>query len=126
MQRQGIWPDVKRAWVLVQAEKEDLGAVANDILKLNVGWRDAYNGVIRADLVEGDYNIVVSLYARDGGQLAHIEERINGVEGVAAAVSLPVQGHFPPATHDTHGYISDYEAELVDPAAGPQGFNAWG
>jgi hypothetical protein len=76
MQQTGIWPDVKRAWVLVQANSEDLSAVADEILKLNVGWRDAYNGVIRADLVEGEFNIVVPLYTRDDGQMAHIEEQI--------------------------------------------------
>lgn len=126
MQQPGIWPDVKRAWVLVQADSEDPSAVANEILKLNVGWRDAYNGVIRADLVEGEYNIVVPLYTRDDSQMAYIEEQINGVGGVMEAVFLQVQGHVPPAAHDTHGYISDREAELVDPPAGPRDFNAWG
>jgi hypothetical protein len=126
MQQSHIWPGVKRAWVLVQADREDLGSVAHDILDLNKGWRDPYNGVIRADIVTGDFNIVASLYTRDDGQMRRIEEQIKGIEGVVAATFLLVQQHFPPAAHATHGYISDHEAKLVDPVAGPQGVNAWG
>ena len=126
MQKSDISPDVKRAWVLVQVDKEDLGTVASDILKLNEGWRDAYNGVVGADVVEGDFNILVYLYTKDNAQMTRIGERIKGVEGVAAATFLPVQGHFPPAADDTGSYISDYGGDLIDPEAGPQGVNPWG
>jgi hypothetical protein len=129
MQQLDIWFDVRRAWVLIKV-KDDPGAVANRILGLNEGWRDAYHGVIRADVIERNapYHIVVSLYvkANDDDRMGYIHERIAGVEGVSEAVLLPVQTHYPVPPHDTHGYISDEEARMVDPVAGPQGINAWG
>jgi hypothetical protein len=126
MPQLNIWPDVKRAWVLVQVKEGDPGALARSIIGLNAKWRDAYNAVIRADVVTGEHNIVVSVFARNDEQLRYIEGEISAISGENSTTTLRVEQHIPEAPHATQGYISDDEAKMVDPAAGPMGVNAWG
>jgi hypothetical protein len=141
MPKDPIYPPVIRAWVLVTAP-ENPQAVAAGIYGLNQteskernrgAWRDAYNGVVRAAVVQGDgteFNVVAAVFARNEDEMGFILEQIGAVSGVSSTARLTMSAdpshHYPDPPHAGPGYITDEEAEKVDPPAGPCDFNAWG
>lgn len=98
-----------RAWVLVKATQaqdvaedlyEDLGHVGGDSFV-----------VVRADVVDFDYNIVIPVDAESQDMLDKVHGMIKDRSGVEETVILKVDKHFPDPPHDAHGYITQQEAK---------------
>ena len=119
-----------RAWVLVEAEPAQEVAVG---LYKELGHKgDDSFVVVRADVVDFDYNIIVPVDAESENALSDVVEQIRGMDGVNETVIVRVKEHVPYPPHDAHGYITAQEAEAgqetVEPGrqgASP-GFNAFG
>jgi hypothetical protein len=98
-----------RAWVLVQAEPAQ--RVAEGIYKeLGHEGGDSFV-VVRADVVDYSYNIVIPVDAESQDRLYQVHDMIRGHPGVRETVILEVKMHVPYPPHDAHGYITPQEAE---------------
>ena len=98
-----------RAWVLAKA------AQAQDVaegLYQQLGHEGGDDFVVvRADVVDYDYNIVVPVDAVNEEMLQHVVGIIKKQSGVLEVVLLRVERHNPFPPHDAHGYITPQEAE---------------
>jgi len=119
-----------RAWVLVEAEPAQ--EVAEGLYNALGHEGDDQFVVVRADVVDFDYNIIVPVDAESEDVLSDVVEQIRGMDGVNETVIVRVKEHVPYPPHDAHGYITAQEAEAgqetVEPGrqgASP-GFNAFG
>jgi len=88
--------------------------------------------VVRADVVDYDYNIVIPVDAKSKEMVHEVVGIIKDHRGVRDTVVVWVQSHVPYPPHDAHGYITEEEAkagrEAVEPGrqgASP-GYNGWG
>ena len=119
-----------RAWVLVEAKSAQ--QVAEGLYdKLGHEGDDSFV-VVRADVVDFDYNIVIPVDAESENVLSDVVEQIRGMDGVNETVIVRIKEHVPYPPHDAHGYITAQEAEAgqetVEPGrqgASP-GFNPFG
>lgn len=119
-----------RAWVLVQAKPAQ--TVAEGLYEeLGHEGGDSFV-VVRADVVDFDYNIIVPVDAESEDVLSCVVEQIRGVDGVNETVIVRVKEHVPCPPHDAHGYITAQEAEAGQESVEPgrqgasPGRNAWG
>jgi hypothetical protein len=120
-----------RAWILVQSD-----APRDEAQKLYdnlVDEGDDSYVVIRADVVDYEYNIVIVVDAENMGALHHVQRRILDFVPARRTAVLPVVQHIPVVPHDAQGFITDEElAAGADKTltAGRQhsspGANAWG
>ena len=123
-----------RAWVLVRAERAQ--EVAKELYdELGHAGGDSYV-VVRADVVEYDYNIMIPVDAQSRETVDEVVGMIRGYAGVTDMVVVWVQSHVPYPPHDAHGYITaeEIEASTREPkepskpgrqGASP-GYNGWG
>jgi len=119
-----------RAWVLVRAERaQELAEGLYDELGHEGG--DSFV-VIRADIVDFDYNVIIPVDAESWEVVDEVVGMIKDRRGVTDTVVVPVQGHVPYPPQDANGYITQEEAEAgkepVEPGrqgASP-GYNGWG
>jgi hypothetical protein len=119
-----------RAWVLVKAERaQELAEGLYDELGHEGG--DSFV-VIRADIVDFDYNVMIPVDAESWEVVDEVVGIIKDRRGVTDTVVVPVQGHVPYPPQDANGYITEEEAEAgketVEPGrqgASP-GYNGWG
>jgi len=119
-----------RAWVLVRAERaQELAEGLYDELGHEGG--DSFV-VIRADIVDFDYNVIIPVDAESWEVVDEVVGMIKDRRGVTDTVVVPVQGHVPYPPQDANGYITEEEAEAgkepVEPGrqgASP-GYNGWG
>jgi len=98
-----------RAWVLVKAEPAQ--EVAQGLYNELGHEGDDQFVVVRADVVDFDYNIIVPVDAESEDVLSYVVEQIQGVDGVNETVIVRVKEHVPYPPHDAHGYITAQEAE---------------
>jgi hypothetical protein len=92
--------------------------------------------VVRADVVDYDYNMVIPVDAQSKEMVHKVVGIIKDHPGVRDTVVVWVQSHVPYPPHDAHGYITPEEAEAsksepkepIEPGrqgASP-GYNGWG
>jgi len=121
-----------RAWILLQV---DAPAEAARKLYESQGLEggDRYV-VVRADVVDYIYNVVVPVDAESPETLESVHQLILGLTGAKYSVVLPVVESVPPIPHDAEGYITpeEYEAGTDKEHCKPgrqrwsPGMNAWG
>jgi hypothetical protein len=122
-----------RAWVFVRAEKAQ--SVAEGIYEeLGHQGGDSFV-VVRADVVDYDYNIMIPIDAESREMVDYVVGKIQGHPGVEDVVVVWVQSHIPYPPHDAQGYITEDELKASekpeeDIKAGRQGaspgYNGWG
>jgi hypothetical protein len=119
-----------RAWVLVRAERpQELAERLYDELGHEGG--DSFV-VIRADIVDFDYNMIIPVDAESREIVNEVVGMIKDRPGVRDTLVARVQRHVPYPPHNANGYITEEEAEAgkepVEPGrqgASP-GYNGWG
>ena len=122
-----------RALVLVRAERAQ--EVAGGIYReLGHAGGESFV-VVRADVVDNDYNIMIPVDAMSREKVLEVVGIINAQLGVVDSVVVWVQSHVPYPPHDAHGYITEEELEASTKPEEPikpgrqgasPGFNAWG
>jgi hypothetical protein len=122
-----------RAWVLVRAERaEDVAERLYERLGQEGG--DSWV-VVRADVVEYEYNMVVPVDAESAEMVHEVVGMIRDHPGVRDVVVAWVQRHIPYPPHDAHGYITEEELEASTKPEEPikpgrqgasPGYNGWG
>ncbi len=120
-----------RAWILIQANSPQ--EAAQELYETVRDEGDESYVIIRADVVDYVYNVVIPVDAASPAGLEEARLRILEVTGAKEFVVLPVRQTFPAVPHDAHGFITEHEAahghESV-PHPGRQhwspGQNAWG
>lgn len=121
-----------RAWILVQADSP--ASMAREIYE-TIGQENGDSYVlVRADVVDYAYNIVVPVDAENWDVLHGVHRRIQELRGVMRTALVPVVEHIPYPPHLADGYITEEEAGRY---AGPEkikigrqrnspGWNPWG
>ncbi len=120
-----------RAWILVQVDSpHDAAQTLYDTL-----WEEGDDNyvVIRADVVDYVYNVVIPVDAANPVALEAARQRILEITGATQIVVIPVVHLVPSVPHNAHGFITAAEAraghERVD-RPGRQhwspGANPWG
>jgi len=121
--------EVKRAWVLVEADPLNVDEIADRIYSLNETLTDVKNHIVRADTVNGRYQIVVPIFAGSTGELDVIKAEIDKIHG-GTSIILVVKDktHNPSPPHQASGYItsSEYDATGHPGGSGLTGWNTWG
>jgi hypothetical protein len=119
-----------RAWILVRVESPH--AVAQQLYE-ELGYEGGESWVlVRADVVDYHYNIVVPVDAESWDVLEGVVGQIKELTGAEDTVVLPVVEHIPTPPHLAHGYVTDEEAEAggIDTETGrlgnSPGHNCWG
>jgi len=120
-----------RAWVLLRVRTPE--EAANALYEqFGLAGGDDFV-VVRADIVDHDYNIVVPVDAANDEVLSDVVCQIYKVTGGTELLVLKVQQHIPLIPHIADGYVSteEYEAEPDESVKiGRQrtspGANAWG
>jgi hypothetical protein len=123
-----------RAWILLQVKSPH--AVARNLYEKlkDEGKTDERDYVVvRADVIEYQYNIMIPVDARSDKDLQFVYERILEITGASDHTSLRVVGHTPFPPHNAQGYITQEEAEQgkargIKPGrqSNSPGENAWG
>jgi hypothetical protein len=96
-----------RAWILIQADSPQNAAQA--LYEELVDKGDDDYVVIRADIVDYVYNIVIAVDAASSEWLERVHQIIRGITGVRQTAILPVKQHVPSPPHDAQGYITEDE-----------------
>lgn len=120
-----------RAWLLLQVESPQKVATG-----LYDALRDEFGDdcvVIRADIVDYVYNLVIPLDASTPEIMAAVHDKIVRLTGAKHHVIVPVIEHIPYPPSDAQGYITEEEVALGHEKtllpgrqhASP-GANAWG
>lgn len=130
MEAKRTWNERARAWVLVKARPAQ--AVAEGLYKeLGHEGGDKFV-VVRADVVDYPYNIIIPVDAESQDMLYEVVDMINSHPGVSETVIVKVKKHIPYPPHNAHGYVTQQEAgageELIESGrqgASP-GANPWG
>lgn len=124
-----------RAWILIRADEPELKAHRiYDVMGYKEGEGDDAFVLIRADVVDFHYNIMIPV---DAASLQIVQEKLCEIQTLAEAREIaivPVTEHIPYPPHMADGYISPEEAEIyTDPEpmkVGRQrkspGVNPWG
>ena len=122
-----------RAWVLVRAERaQDVAKGLYDELG-HAGGNSFV--VVRADVVEYDYDIMIPVDAESRATVDEVVGMIKDYPGVRDTVVIWVQSHVPYPPHDAHGYITEEELEASTKPEEPikpgrqgasPGYNGWG
>jgi hypothetical protein len=119
-----------RAWLLFKVENAPKMAAALEDY-LTKGGADYV--VVRVDVVEGDYNLVVPVDASSQASLSSLIETLRGIVGSAPVVLVVTEHHPDPVTR-SHSFVTGPEAEPYPtdfPESGRQvpnspGANPWG
>jgi hypothetical protein len=95
--------------------------------------------VNRADVVYGEFNVVVPVDAISEDKLREVEKDISGIRDVKSITIAKVSHHYPALTYMAHGFVSEQEGNfakekklpLPDEAPGRRrkkspGDNPWG
>lgn len=120
-----------RAWVLLQVKSPH--HAAHDLYdQLKDQGEDSYV-VVRADVVDHEYNIVVPVDAESDEVLETVYGTIKQITGPSKAVLVRVVEHIPFPPHDAQGYITLEEKEAGENQeivwgrqSNSPGDNAWG
>lgn len=136
----GLSEPIVRAWILLKLEEDGdsaaLSALAKDIY-CAVNLHDEYATdskvfVVRADLVEGDYDLVIPVTAGTlkDNKLGILESIIKAsVEkcglrlATGGLIRLKVAKHVPFPPHKAPGYVTEDEVNPLK--QGPTGHNPW-
>ena len=127
-----------RAWVLIRSASPEAaaerlyGELGYEPDQPYVPW--AKSVVVRADVVDFHYNIVVPVDAESPEALQDLVCKIQKLAEVTETAVLRVVTHYPPPPHAADGYITQEEADKYDDEGrvivGRQrtspGLNPWG
>jgi hypothetical protein len=121
-----------RAWILVQVDSP-LEAAQRLYDSEGLAGDDRYV-VVRADVVDYVYNVVIPVDAESLEVLNDVHETIRTITGAKHSVVIPVVEPVPSIPHDAEGFITENEYahghEKVRCKVGRQrwspGMNAWG
>ncbi|MFU8771188.1 MAG: Lrp/AsnC ligand binding domain-containing protein [Anaerolineales bacterium] len=126
-----IWENAARAWVLLKVEKGfDKDQVAERILNSHAELipenKPTSRFITRADVVTGEFDIVVPLYGQDLDALDEIITSVIKIDGIdqESCLVAKVETHHPFPPHKARGYIPRREVNPRMP--GITGSNAWG
>lgn len=119
-----------RAWVLLKVENPE--GVAQNLHRppdkdMDIPWF-----IVRADVVDGEYNVVVPVDAADPTQLNKACKHIQEIARPKLFVKLQVEVHNPSTPHLAQGYVTkpEFTDAPDDVVEGLQrqspGANAWG
>jgi hypothetical protein len=116
---------IVRAWLLIKVQNNDKVKLAKDIYKqVNkeyAGKRKVF--VVRADVVDGPYDLVVPVFTETLSELADIETFIISLANGIVLERAMVTKHVPFPPHNTKGYVA---AEEENPLKrGLKGHNPW-
>jgi hypothetical protein len=119
-----------RAWILVKADSPKSAARQ---LYEELGYQGGDRFVlVRADVVDYEYNIVVPLDAENWDVLQEVYGQIQELTQAKAAAILPVVKHVPFPPHVAHGFVTEEEAAAggieteIGRLGDSPGHNAWG
>jgi hypothetical protein len=119
----GLWEEVQmdtqsavsgrvRAWLLIKAIDPESAAAT---IYGSWGTQDGDEYVvIRADVVDCDYNVIVPVDAINDGVLRTVVKEIAGAEGVKTITVSKVLKHNPVPSYLAHGYVSEEEARYAE------------
>ncbi len=99
-----------RAYLLMDVRNPQ--TAAREIAKYFAGGGAEYV-VIRADIVDCEYNLVVPVDARDEAALKNLQRIMAGVDGVKRVTVARVVEHFPKPAVEAHCYIAEDEVDKV-------------
>jgi hypothetical protein len=100
-----------RAWLLIKAIDPE-SAAATIYGSWGKQGGDDYV-VIRADVVDCDYNVIVPVDAINNGVLRTVVKEIAGIEGIKTITVSKVLQHNPVPSYLAHGYITEVEANYA-------------
>jgi DNA-binding Lrp family transcriptional regulator len=125
------WQAAWRAWVLVKVKQGYKKAqVSESIMDSNraliPGNGRSSRFIIRADVVSGEYDIVVPLCGQDQESLDKMIADVIAIDGVDQGSYLvaTVESHNPKPPQKARGYITEDEKNPHE--VGITGSNAWG
>jgi len=127
-----------RAWVLIRVESPEaaagelFGTFGYPAQRQDDPWVKSV--MVRADVVDYHYNIVIPVDAESQGALQDTVCAIQKQTGATEMAVLRVTAHFPEPPHDADGYITQAEADLymdtdtmrVGRQKNSPGMNPWG
>jgi hypothetical protein len=119
-----------RAWVLVQAKSAH--HVAKELYEQLVHEGGDRFVVIRADVIDHSYNVMIPVDAESQQVLEEVHGMIREHPGVIDTAVIHVKQHVPFPPHDAQGYVTDEEAEVGKERIPPgrqgasPGANPWG
>ena len=119
-----------RAWILIRAESPQ--STAQQLYE-TLGHAGGNRWVVvRADIVDYHYNILVPVDAESPDALEQVYGMIQDLAGAQETAILPVVGCIPYPPHVAHGFVTPGEGEAggIDTEIGrlghSPGHNAWG
>jgi hypothetical protein len=121
-----------RAWILIRTESPE--AVARQLYEeLSSKGGDSFV-LVRADVVDYHYNIVIPVDAENWEVLQDLVREIQKRTEARETAVVPVVKHIPYPPHLADGYITPQEAEIYTDTAGMKvgrqrnspGMNVWG
>jgi hypothetical protein len=125
------WKNAARTWLLIKVMR---GFNKNQVAKAIFDSHEHLiprNGitskfVTRADVVSGEYDIVVALNGENKQELEDLIASVMNIDGVNREMSVEarVERHYPNPPHKARGYITKDEENPNPP--GITGSNAWG
>lgn len=65
--------------------------------------------VVRADVVESLFDLLVPIDAKGPEEFKEISKRIEGMDGVELCTVIMVVRHYPNVPHNAHGYVTENE-----------------
>jgi hypothetical protein len=107
-----------RAWLLIKAREPESAA-----RHIYTSWGDKGENdyvVIRADVVDSDFNIVVPVDALSDDMLREVVKLITDVEGVQTITIARVLNHNPVPTYLAHGFVSVKEEKYAEKEKKPK------
>jgi hypothetical protein len=129
-----------RAWLLVKTENAD--AISDQLAAM---YKDEKRGhefgeggddlvVVRADVVDGEMNLVIPVDAASTDHLNRFKAVVQGMDSGAEIIVLDVRRHNPNPPHRSSTFVTaaeleiDSEPDFDPPGRHPQspGRNAWG
>jgi predicted aspartyl protease len=108
-----------RAWILIQADSPQDAAKRIYEELVDKGGDDYV--VIRADIVDYVYNIVIAVDAASGEWLERVHQIIREITGVRQTAILPVKQHVPSPPHYAQSFITDDEVAAGEARGIPEG-----
>jgi hypothetical protein len=121
-----------RAWIMIQVDTP-LEAAQRLYEDHGLAGGDSYV-VVRADVVDYVYNVVIPVDAENPEVLQSVHQKILRITGARHSVVIPLVQPVPPIPHDAEGFITVDEyangEDKVHCRPGRQrwspGMNAWG
>ena len=124
-------PERVRAWIMAQVDSPH--DAAQQLYEEMGNKGDDHYVVIRADVVDYVYNLIIPVDAENWEWLSEVHGMIRDLTGVKHTVVIPVVRHIPFPAHDAQGFITEREvaagaAKGLKPGrqSHSPGENAWG